>query len=133
MYALDNPNYEKVDIVPQQHYDNAAGQQQQQHKPVATVSPVKNTEQPDARKMDSRRRGGKKQQKSPSSGDKSTTLPRHFKQSMMWKKDARSEQERLIQEQLNAERDEEIVELQRKFDQLSTLQKDRCVLTSRKI
>lgn len=53
---------------------------------------------------------------------KSSTLPRHFKSTQGWDRDA---QQRSIQEQLNALRDEEIDELSSRIDSLSTLEKSR--------
>ena len=53
---------------------------------------------------------------------KSSTLPRHFKSASAWDGDA---QQRAIQEQLNALRDEEIEELSARIDSLSTLEKSR--------
>ncbi|CAK8687921.1 unnamed protein product [Clavelina lepadiformis] len=56
--------------------------------------------------------------------NKSSTLPRHFKSTSPWDRDEREKREQVIQEELNALRDEEINELSSRSD-LSPLEKDR--------
>jgi len=65
------------------------------------------------------------------SKSKSATLPRHFKSSSPWERDEREKREQLIQEQLNALRDEEIEELQAREDTLSAMESDRLVVCAR--